>query len=321
VAVVVVVSIARGHDASYPFKSIGAADSATITAKRGAGRYESAVERVSEPVGIWQNKVQTVRPGEWRAIDSRCRYRAEGAGYALAAFALKIIRASRFGFDWAYRPVSKSRVIAGFAEHVIAQSPPAEITQTALALAEEHQCQHGHAPNKRAPTSIRQFDKARTRKSTEAGPLDFAQLLREREHLSRDAELRTLRDLARQIWSAQPARTPKHAQTESYAQTRGQNSTGWPRGLRHWGKFTRTTTRRDGRRSRAGARGRVAWTQPARISFTASASTSPTTPSARTSNTRGRWPHSGLDSEHLAAGLGPAASHVTHSSEVQCDRW
>jgi hypothetical protein len=47
----------------------------------------------------------------------------------------------------------------------------------------------------------------------------------------------------------------------------------------------------------------------------------PDTPSAGTSNARGRWLHLGLDSEHRAASPGPAASHVTHSSEVQCDRW
>jgi hypothetical protein len=53
VAVVVVVSIARGHDASYPFKTIGAADSATITGERGAGYYLSAVEKGGEPAGTW----------------------------------------------------------------------------------------------------------------------------------------------------------------------------------------------------------------------------------------------------------------------------
>ena len=49
----VVVSIARGHDASYPFKTIGAADSATVTGERGAGYYLSAVEKGGEPAGTW----------------------------------------------------------------------------------------------------------------------------------------------------------------------------------------------------------------------------------------------------------------------------
>jgi hypothetical protein len=52
-AVAVVVSIARGHDASYPFKTIGAADGATITGERGAGYYLSAVEKGGEPAGTW----------------------------------------------------------------------------------------------------------------------------------------------------------------------------------------------------------------------------------------------------------------------------
>jgi hypothetical protein len=51
--VAVVVSIARGHDASYPFKTIGAADGATITGGRGAGYYLSAVEKGGEPAGTW----------------------------------------------------------------------------------------------------------------------------------------------------------------------------------------------------------------------------------------------------------------------------
>ena len=49
----VVVSIARGHDASYPFKTIGAADGAMITGERGAGYYLSAVEKGGEPAGTW----------------------------------------------------------------------------------------------------------------------------------------------------------------------------------------------------------------------------------------------------------------------------
>ena len=49
----VVVSIARGHDASYPFKTIGAAEGPAITGERGAGYYLSAVEKGGEPAGTW----------------------------------------------------------------------------------------------------------------------------------------------------------------------------------------------------------------------------------------------------------------------------
>src|SRR6266852_2302087 len=52
-AVAVVVSIARGHDASYPFKTIGAAEGPVITGERGAGYYLSAVEKGGEPAGTW----------------------------------------------------------------------------------------------------------------------------------------------------------------------------------------------------------------------------------------------------------------------------
>jgi hypothetical protein len=155
---------------------------------------------------LWLNKVRTVRDGVWRAIDSRGLYREKGAGAALAAFALETGLARRFGFAWAYRPASKGRVIAGFPEKAIAQfsSRRAEITKATLALAEVYEKERGHAPDQRALASMRQFANARTRRAKEPGALDFTQLLRDWEHTSRDAELGTLRDLARTIWRAAP---------------------------------------------------------------------------------------------------------------------
>jgi hypothetical protein len=50
-SVAVVVSIARGHDASYSFKTIGAPDHATITGERGAGYYLAAVQNGGQPAG------------------------------------------------------------------------------------------------------------------------------------------------------------------------------------------------------------------------------------------------------------------------------
>jgi conjugative relaxase-like TrwC/TraI family protein len=151
---------------------------------------------------LWLNKVQAVRDGGWRAIDSRGLYREKGAGSALAAFALETGLTRRFGFGWAYRPASKGRVIAGFPEQAITRfsSRRAQITKTTLALAEEYERQRGHAPDQRALASIRQFANARTRRVKEAGPLEFGQLLREWERTSRRAELGTLRELARRIW-------------------------------------------------------------------------------------------------------------------------
>jgi hypothetical protein len=67
--VAVVVSIARGHDASYPFKTIGAADGATITGQRGAGCYLSAVEKGGEPTGTW---VATAPPNSASTTGTPC---------------------------------------------------------------------------------------------------------------------------------------------------------------------------------------------------------------------------------------------------------
>ena len=49
----VLVSIARGHSACYPFTTVGAADGATITGERGVGYNLSVVEKVGEPAGTW----------------------------------------------------------------------------------------------------------------------------------------------------------------------------------------------------------------------------------------------------------------------------
>ena len=184
-----------------------------------AGRFEDAGEipvavfpqhtsRNGDPQlhvhALWLNRVKTVRDGEWRAIDSRGLHREKGAGSALAAFALETGLTRRFGFGWAYRPASKGRVIAGFPEAVIAQfsSRRAQISAVTLALAGEYERQRGHAPDQRALASMRQFANRRTRRAKHAGPVDFAALLREWEQASRDAEVGTLRDLARVIWPA-----------------------------------------------------------------------------------------------------------------------
>ncbi len=155
---------------------------------------------------LWLNRVEAVRDGMWRAIDSRGLYREKGAGSALAAFALETGLTRRFGFGWAYRPASKGRVIAGFPENAIARfsSRRAQITKAMLALAGEYERQRGHAPDQRALSSMRQFANARTRQGKEEGALDFAALLREWEQASRGAELGTLRDLARTVWPAGP---------------------------------------------------------------------------------------------------------------------
>ena len=148
-------------------------------------------------------------------------YREKGAGAALAAFALETGLAQRFGFEWAYRPASRGRVIAGFPEKVIAQfsSRRAQITKATLALAEDYEKVRGHAPDQRALASMRQFANARTRRAKEGGALDFAALLRDWEHTSRDAELGALRDLARTIWRAAPGAI---ARPRARADTRAQ---------------------------------------------------------------------------------------------------
>src|SRR3974390_1132936 len=49
--VAVVVSTGRGHDASYPFKTTGAAEGPVITGQCGAGNYLPAIQKGGEPAG------------------------------------------------------------------------------------------------------------------------------------------------------------------------------------------------------------------------------------------------------------------------------
>src|SRR5215472_5481035 len=49
-----IITISKGHDASYPWKQIGTAEPAKDgNAKRGVGYYLSPAERGGEPPGVW----------------------------------------------------------------------------------------------------------------------------------------------------------------------------------------------------------------------------------------------------------------------------
>ncbi|HXZ76375.1 MAG TPA: hypothetical protein VEH31_36655, partial [Streptosporangiaceae bacterium] len=120
-----VVSTGRGHDASYPFKTTGAAEGPVITGLCGAGNYLAAVQKGGEPAGT-----------------------------------------RRFGFEWAYQPVSKGRVITGFSEKAMERfsSRRAQLTKTAPTLADQYGKDRGHAPDERALASMRRFANAMTRR-------------------------------------------------------------------------------------------------------------------------------------------------------------
>jgi hypothetical protein len=52
-----IITISKGHDASYPWKQIGTAEKgAGRTADRGTGYYLAPAERGGEPPGIWTGK-------------------------------------------------------------------------------------------------------------------------------------------------------------------------------------------------------------------------------------------------------------------------
>jgi hypothetical protein len=53
-----IITIAKGHDASYPWKQIGAAEPGkpTRNADKGVGYYLSPAEKGGEPPGTWTGK-------------------------------------------------------------------------------------------------------------------------------------------------------------------------------------------------------------------------------------------------------------------------
>ena len=119
----------------------------------------------------------------------------------------------RFGFEWAHRPTSHGRVIAGFLEIAIAHfySRRAKITKTTLALAGLSEKDGGHAQGQRALASMGRFASAMTHRAKGPGPLDFTALLRGWEWVSRVAELETLRDLARTYGTQRHAQAPRRS--------------------------------------------------------------------------------------------------------------
>jgi hypothetical protein len=177
--VAIVVSTGRGHNASYPFKTTGAAEGSVITGQCGAGNYLSAVQKGREPAGT-----------------------------------------RRFGLEWAYQPASKGRVITGFPESAMDRfSSRAQITKTALALADQYGKDRGRAPDERALPSMPRFANAMTCRAKEPGALNFAALLRGWEPASRVAELGTLRGPARTMWHAAPrASAPSGARDDARAE-------------------------------------------------------------------------------------------------------
>jgi len=172
-----VVTIARGHDASYPFKRIGAAEG-PVTGQCGAGYYLSAVEKCGEAAGT-----------RW------------------------------FRFEWAYRPASMRRVIAGPSEKAIAPFSSRRTQITNTTPADQHEKERGLAPGQRVSASVGRFANAMTRRAKGPGALDFIALLRGWEWASRVAEPETLRDLARTMRHATPrARAPTDARADTRAE-------------------------------------------------------------------------------------------------------
>jgi hypothetical protein len=171
------------------------------------------------------------RPG-WQVAVDRLRglHREQGRRVRFGRVALETGLTRRFGFEWAYRPASKGRVIAGFPEKAIAKfsSAAREVTKAALALAEAYEKDRGHAPE-RALASMRQFANARTRRAKE--PARWTSLRccvsgsrpRARPSSGRCATWREPSGM----------RHPMQWHAHWRAETHERNSREWPRGSRH----------------------------------------------------------------------------------------
>lgn len=174
-----VVSIARGHDASYPFKTTGAAEGPVVTGQCGAGYYLSAVEQGGEPDGT-------------RQFGPEWAYRPASKGRAITVFPEKGIA-----------QVSSRR---------------AQITKTTLALADQYEKVRGHALDQRAMASMGRFANVMTRRAKAPGALDFTALLGGWERASRVAELESLRDSRGPYGTQHHAQAPPQERVLTYAQ-------------------------------------------------------------------------------------------------------
>jgi hypothetical protein len=174
----VVLSIACGHDASYPFKTTGAAESPVINRQREMGYYLSVVEKGGEPAG-------TRRFGfEWA-------YRSASRGRVIAGLPRK--------------------AVAQFS------SRRAQITKTTLALAEQYEKDRRRALDQRALAGWGRFANAMTRRAKGRGALDSTALLRCWERALPVAELQTLRDFARTVWRSAPRQRHGQGRAEMHA--------------------------------------------------------------------------------------------------------
>jgi hypothetical protein len=66
--VLVILSMARGHDASSPFKTTGTAEGPVVTGQYGASYYLSAVEKGGEPAGTRFRFEWGYRPASMRRV-------------------------------------------------------------------------------------------------------------------------------------------------------------------------------------------------------------------------------------------------------------
>jgi hypothetical protein len=151
----------------------------------------------------WLNRVKSASDGAWLGLDSRALHRIRGAAASIHALALESGLAARVGLGpWKYRPASKGRVLAAVPDAAINafSSRRAEIGAVTDGMVAQYRAERGHDPTRRALWSMRAIAARETRKGKPEGALDYAQLLREWERISRAHEMGTLHSLAQVIW-------------------------------------------------------------------------------------------------------------------------
>ena len=121
------------------------------------------------------NRVMRERDGAYRTLDSRALHEHRGAAAAIATAAMESALSRTFGVGWVRRADGHGREVRGVSAELMAEFSSRRQSISALTerLAREFRAQHGHAPDARALTKLRQWANHMSRRGKEREPLDL----------------------------------------------------------------------------------------------------------------------------------------------------
>ena len=122
------------------------------------------------------NRVMRESDGAYRTLDSRALHEHRGAAAAIATLVMESALSREFGTGWVARADGHGREVRGVSAALMAEFSSRRHTISALTarLAAEFAAQHGHAPDARALSCLRQWANHASRLGKPGEPLDLA---------------------------------------------------------------------------------------------------------------------------------------------------